>query len=444
MLERGYDIDFSAQFSNSLYKPIVLSTTLEEVKPWIIETLADTNLSLNDALIKTEIEIKEIAYQKIQQIPTLQSIQILLSAIFGKPTIITRLIRGRGERRLCIVSEGTFTLPTLENLSSGQASLFSIFSTIIRYSDFGAVPRTPAVMEGIVIVDEIDAHLHADLQYEVLPQLIRSFPKVQFVLTAHSPLFPLRMQRAFGPDGFKLIELPSGLTIDAERYSEFGSSLAYLRATQTFETEVRKKIGQGQRPLILSEGETDPAYLKAAAIALGFDDLVCSVDFDWVGQRAEGGGSQGAGKSNLDGARRFLGNNPQFLSRRIVLLYDCDTKKEPADEGNLFVRCLPFNAENALANSGIENLLQEAVFETRFYTEDRRLRGCTVVTTRELRKTELCQFLCGDAPNPNNFTKFEPILVELRRVLLGTGEGNGAAAEVAPASTDQTDEDQTE
>jgi hypothetical protein len=105
---------------------------------------------------------------------------------------------------------------------------------------------------------------------------------------------------------------------------------------------------------------------------------------------------------------------------------------------------LPFNAENALANSGIENLLQEAVFETRFYTEDRRLRGCTVVTTRELRKTELCQFLCGDAPNPNNFTKFEPILVELRRVLLGTGEGNGAAAEVAPASTDQTDEDQTE
>jgi predicted ATP-binding protein involved in virulence len=41
---------------------------------------------------------------------------------------------------------------------------------------------------GIVLVDEIDLHLHPAWQREVVPQLAAALPNLQFVLTSHSPL----------------------------------------------------------------------------------------------------------------------------------------------------------------------------------------------------------------------------------------------------------------
>ncbi len=42
--------------------------------------------------------------------------------------------------------------------------------------------------QGIVMVDEIDLHLHPEWQMSVLPVLSRALPKIQFILTSHSPL----------------------------------------------------------------------------------------------------------------------------------------------------------------------------------------------------------------------------------------------------------------
>ncbi|MFZ3282926.1 AAA family ATPase [Pseudomonas sp.] len=43
-------------------------------------------------------------------------------------------------------------------------------------------------VSGIVLVDEIDLHLHPAWQRQVVPMLSSTFPKLQFVLTSHSPL----------------------------------------------------------------------------------------------------------------------------------------------------------------------------------------------------------------------------------------------------------------
>jgi predicted ATP-binding protein involved in virulence len=48
--------------------------------------------------------------------------------------------------------------------------------------------KTLQETEGIVMVDEIDLHLHPKLQQEIVGLLQRIFPKIQFVLTTHSPL----------------------------------------------------------------------------------------------------------------------------------------------------------------------------------------------------------------------------------------------------------------
>ena len=40
---------------------------------------------------------------------------------------------------------------------------------------------------GIVLIDEIETHLHLQLQKVVLPLLTRLFPNIQFIVTTHSP-----------------------------------------------------------------------------------------------------------------------------------------------------------------------------------------------------------------------------------------------------------------
>jgi predicted ATPase len=51
-------------------------------------------------------------------------------------------------------------------------------------------------MPGIVLVDEIETHLHVELQKKVLPFLTRMFPNIQFVVTTHSPFVISSLENA--------------------------------------------------------------------------------------------------------------------------------------------------------------------------------------------------------------------------------------------------------
>ena len=71
--------------------------------------------------------------------------------------------------------------------------MFNTFATIIRYADNNDINQSIHLdrITGIVVIDEIELHLHTKLQKEVLPRLIQLFPKVQFIITTHAPLFLL-------------------------------------------------------------------------------------------------------------------------------------------------------------------------------------------------------------------------------------------------------------
>ncbi len=47
--------------------------------------------------------------------------------------------------------------------------------------------KAPARVEGVVLIDEIDLHLHPRWQREALPRLRSVFPRLQFIVTTHSP-----------------------------------------------------------------------------------------------------------------------------------------------------------------------------------------------------------------------------------------------------------------
>jgi hypothetical protein len=418
LLAHDPPVGFAPLLSDHLRKPVMVQTAFSEMKSWIMGLLADSGINVMEVLALPNHEaIRSFSEQKLASTaPALSGLSAILSAVLRRPARISRLLRGQGDQRICIASGSEVVVPTLENLSAGQASLLSIFGTILRYGDDKNIPPGLAV-EGVVLIDEVDAHLHSDLQHDVLPSLIRLFPRIQFILSSHSPLFPLGMAKLFGEDGFSLIEMPSGTAIDVERFSEFESSFAHFQATKTFEQKVKEQLTQGKVPLVLCEGETDPKYLKTAAELLGFTELTYGVHFDWVGQKTATGESQGAGQSHLDNARRFLVNNPQFLGRAVVLLYDCDTQKDSADLGNLFVRRIARNEGNSVTDRGIENLLPDEVFEQHFYSEKTIQKGADRTIVRQLKKLDLCDHLCGTVRDPKHFTHFRGILDELRNLL---------------------------
>lgn len=47
---------------------------------------------------------------------------------------------------------------------------------------------SPSEMSGLVLVDELDLHLHPSWQVGLIPALKQTFPKLQFVVTTHSPM----------------------------------------------------------------------------------------------------------------------------------------------------------------------------------------------------------------------------------------------------------------
>lgn len=407
---------FAARTTSKLRKPLINISTLDSTKAWLIDVILDQSLdsaTVLDRFREGQPGIARLSREltvALQELASLQAVNAILSEILKEQGArIVRAGRGAGDRKIHIQIGDHTAIPTLESLSAGQATLLSIFSTVLRYGDQGQAAVRADQIEGVVLVDEIDAHLHADLQHDILPRLIAMFPKVQFIVTSHAPLFPLGMERSMGSEAFTLIELPTGTRIGAERFSEFEASYRYLRDTKAFEEDVRNTLAQRARPSVICEGETDPIYVKAAAELLGYNNLAAQVEFDWIGQRT-GAGAEGGGKDELTKALRFLKLNPSFVQNPVVLLYDADAKKPDEVVGNLFVLSLPDNAASANANGGVEVLLPDALFEERFYRATDRLSGTTRSTKKELLKMDLCRFVCEERREPADFELFRPIL----------------------------------
>jgi predicted ATPase len=260
-LERDPEADFAPRFTGKLRKPIVVQTSFPALKPWLIDVILDQALDSHTVLGAQDIHVvRQLALQRAQFLPTYININQIFSTVLGRADArVVRTVRGAQDRRLAVAFGNEIGIPSLDNLSAGQSSLVSIFATLVRYGEIGStISKTLNNIEGICLVDEIDAHLHSDLQHDALPRLIKLLPKVQFIVTAHSPLLPLGLQNAFEAGGISIIELPGGATIDAEIYSEFARSLEHFRSTRAFETSVQQRVGHQEKALILCEGETDP------------------------------------------------------------------------------------------------------------------------------------------------------------------------------------------
>lgn len=76
----------------------------------------------------------------------------------------------------------------IQQLSDGEKSLLALVGDLARRLAI-ANPSLgdPLTASSVVLIDEIEQHLHPAWQREVIPKLTKTFPNCQFIITTHSP-----------------------------------------------------------------------------------------------------------------------------------------------------------------------------------------------------------------------------------------------------------------
>lgn len=112
------------------------------------------------------------------------SLEQLLRQIFDDETAELEFDEDTFEFHILQQDKEPFDFNTL---SSGYQAVFDIVIDIMMRMQHQTQRSFAFNLPGIVIIDEIDAHLHLELQKTILPFLTTLFPNIQFIVTTHSP-----------------------------------------------------------------------------------------------------------------------------------------------------------------------------------------------------------------------------------------------------------------
>ena len=116
---------------------------------------------------------------------------------------------------------------SFNELSDGYSSVIYIVSDLFLRMDKNWLLEDKISeydYQGIVLIDELETHLHIELQKKIFPFLTKFFPKIQFIVTTHSPYILNSISNAKAYDLERQVELDnlSGFSSDdlAEGYFE--------------------------------------------------------------------------------------------------------------------------------------------------------------------------------------------------------------------------------
>ena len=411
-------------------RDVIVLSPLQEIQRWLFEVVFDHRvfeINTTNLPIPLEFQRDDVSYPitlfdgyRGQSTALYEMALDVVRRVIGKPAPVRLGIGPRQNRAISVLSGDQTMIPNIFQLSSGETSLLNLFLAILRDVDLSDASLTSLdSVKGMVVVDEIELHLHVNLQYELLPQLVKLFPNVQFIVTTQSPLFVLGMEREFGIDGFGLYRLPNGEQISPEEFGEFGAAYQVFAETTAFYDDVRTAVKESQKPLVFVDGATDVKYIQRAAELLGRSSMMQDVEL----RPADG-----------DGQLAKIWNSAQLLGadltpKAVVVLHDCDSNTTNATNKNVFRRVVPKQNGNPV-QKGVENLFRERTLNKAMHDKPAfidvtpehpsTLRGEPITIPEQWvvnadEKTNLCDWLCinGDADDFANFHVIFDILSEI-------------------------------
>lgn len=130
-------------------------------------------------------------------------------------------------------------------LSDGYSAIISIVSELILRME----KLSPIVydLQGLVLIDEIETHLHVDLQKKILPFLTTFFPRIQFIVTTHSPFVISSVENAVVYDLERRIRIE-----DASGYS-YDTIIESYFDSDKYSEALKRKVAEYEALLQLQE-----------------------------------------------------------------------------------------------------------------------------------------------------------------------------------------------
>jgi predicted ATPase len=142
-------------------------------------------------------------------------------------------------------------------LSDGYSAIIDIVADLILKMQEKSSPNREYLKHGIVIIDEIETHLHLELQRLILPMLTKIFPNIQFIVTTHSPFILNSLTNAIAYDLEKREKLEDLTEYSYEALSEgyFGvkseSSYVEIRFDKFKELAIKDSLTVGEKAELL-------------------------------------------------------------------------------------------------------------------------------------------------------------------------------------------------
>lgn len=321
--------NFVGQDNNNIIKHDVI----REIETWILDCLLDREIYEKQLIQVQDPPMQMFAGYKGKNADIIKLINELLRIIYKSkyPNLQNaRIGIGSKNRRsisILVTENGQeFTVsPSFSHISSGEAMLLSLFTALLKeYDDLGMQVVKLEDVKGIVIIDEIDLHLHIEFQKTILPELIQRFENVQFILTTHSPFFLYGMDVTY-KENWELISLPFGNHIGLHDFSEmkiaydiFVSGFNNLQNTFNI---VSRRLQDLTKPLVITEGKTDWKHLKHAIERLNVKGELTDLDFEFLEYENE----IEMGDSHLKSL--CIQTSKLKNSRKVICIFDSDNSK---------------------------------------------------------------------------------------------------------------------
>ena len=152
-------------------------------------------------------------------------------------------------------------------MSAGYAAAFDIIVDLMMRMEKNSNRSFHYDMPGIVLIDEIETHLHLELQKLILPMLTELFPNIQFIVSTHSPFVINSIENATIFDLEKRILVSEGLG----NYPYEGVVSGYFEVGRL--SEMLESKFEEYKILCKKEEKTDLDYARAAELEAYLDEV---------------------------------------------------------------------------------------------------------------------------------------------------------------------------
>lgn len=203
--------------------------------------------------------------EKADEIQTwFAKLEQLLKQIFDDKTVELEFDEETFEFHILQHGKEPFDFNTL---SSGYQAVLDIILDIIMRMQNQTQRSFDFNLPGIVLIDEIETHLHLELQKNIMPFLTTIFPNIQFIVTSHSPFILNSIRNVVIYDLEKNLLVENGL--DNVPYD--GIVEGYFGADKL--SDALKKKFEKYKTLVKKKCLSDEELNEIAELELYLDDI---------------------------------------------------------------------------------------------------------------------------------------------------------------------------